>query len=753
MTMHIDHALLERLAQEDPQQAAKIARDYRRAMITLARKDPSYFCAYVLRNERDGSQIHQHPDHERVHKTILENPRTAIWTHPEWGKDVPLSTEIPTTYGWKLMGDLKVGDHVYDARGIATEVIWAGPVLNNDVYELELDDGDVVQAGQGHLWLAHHTYDRSLNPERLRMVDTQTIAKSITTCGRKTWSLPLTEAVDYPESDLPVAPYVLGAWLGDGDSNGPQITCHQDDRLIYDRCQALVVEPGREACDKRKPHVLRCRIGGPIFSRALKSLGVTGRAGCKFIPEKYLLGSIEQRLELLKGLLDTDGTVYSRKGQTSYIEVSFCVERLAKDTLELIRSLGFKARLRSEPSKLYDREVGTRHRIFFTAHTPVFHLPRKLAKQVMSFPKGSKATTRTIVRADKVPSVPTRCIKVLAHDGTFLMGRSYTVTHNCELVGTPVLLANGTWRPIESLAKWTPVLTWDGSSPDLKVVTARSTPNGAQKTVKIGLSDGRIMQVTHNHPLMTANMVWKRADQLLAGDELISLRHLDLPDCFYTSDQDIPGDEAEILGYLLAGRVLRTGSIQLRSLGLSQKWSARRKKFLESAGWAKVPVTRVDGALVTFQNKFGAMSPGDFLRGWATVDSEGWPVELHDAVYQLPQRSLERLLSGFFSAAFMQLPDKRRRTLAGTTGLGDDRAPQMVGHLRKTTLLAVQRLLLRVGAVANVTRLRGLADLSMVTFKQMVGKKSASAKPWKITLESGEFMRFWPSIPTSGMMM
>lgn len=743
--MRIDHELLAQIAKEDPQYAAKVAKDYRRAMITLARKDPSYFCAYVLRNERDGSQIHQHPDHEMVHKTILANPRTAIWTHPEFGKGLPLSTEIPTPYGWKLMGDLKVGDCVFDARGRSTQVLWAGPTQDLDVYELELDDGTVLSADGSHLWLAHHTYDRSLNPERLRMVDTRTMAKSVTTCGRRTWSLPIAEPVDYPERTLPIAPYVLGAWLGDGNSSGPNLTFHQDDRAIYDRCQQLVSEPGREVPDKRKPHVLRGRIGGPVFSKALRNLGVTGKSGCKFIPESYLRGSVDQRLELLKGLLDTDGTVYTRKSSCSVVELSFCVERLATDALELIRSLGFKARMNVEPSSVNGCVVGVRHRIFFTAHTHVFHLPRKLAKQTLGTPQGSKAATRTVVRITAIPTVPTRCIKVAATDGTFLMGRSYTVTHNCEVAGTPVLLADGTWVPIESLKEWTPVLTWDGISPQLKTVTARSSFNGKQPTLKLELEDGRTMEVTTNHPLMTLDMAWKPAEQLKKGDALICLRSLELPEAVLTPPEDIPEDEAEILGYLLAGRALRTGSVQVRTIKSSPKWTQRRDKLFTAAGWMRIPVTRVDGSAVSWGQQRGAMPPATFLKLWATVDRDGWPIEVHPAVYRLPRRAIERLLSAFFSAAFMELPNKRRRGLAGTVGLGNDRAPHMIGHVRKETLLMIQRLLLRVGATSRIGRLRDLASISLVTFKQLVGKKLSSSKPWKITLDHGEFRHFWPS--------
>lgn len=743
--MRIDHELLAQIAKEDPQYAAKVAKDYRRAMITLARKDPSYFCAYVLRNERDGSQIHQHPDHEKVHKTILANPRTAIWTHPEFGKGLPLSTEIPTTCGWKLMGDLKVGDMVYGGNGQATRVTWVSPDHKLRVFELEFDDGVTVRADESHLWSAYHANDRLKADRRPRLVSTLQMSLSVDRSDRKNWSIPLAAPVDYPEAVLPVHPYVLGAWLGDGNSSGPNLTYHQDDRAIYDRCAALIGEAGREVPDKRKPHVLRGRLGGPQFSRRLRGLGITGRSGCKYIPEAYLRGSVNQRLELLKGLLDTDGTVYTRKSSCSFVELSFCVERLATGALELIRSLGFKARMRAEPSSISGRVVGVRHRIFFTAHTPVFWLPRKLAKQTMGKVAGSKSWLRQIVAIREVASEPTRCIRVDSEDRTFLMGRDYTVTHNCEVAGTPVLLADGTWVPIESLKEWTPVLTWDGISPQLKTVTARSSFNGKKPTLKLGLEDGRTMEVTTNHPLMTLDMSWKPAEQLKKGDSLVCLRSLELPDAVLTPPEDIPDDEAEILGYLLAGRALRTGSVQVRTIKSSPKWSQRRDKLFTAAGWMRIPVTRVDGSVVSWGQQKGAMPPATFLKLWATTDHDGWPVEVHPAVYRLPKRAIERLLSAFFSAAFMELPDKRRRGLAGTVGLGNDRAPHMIGHVRKETLLLIQRLLLRVGATSRISRLRDLASISLVTFKQLVGKKLSSSKPWKITLDHGEFRHFWPS--------
>jgi len=314
----------------------------------------------------------------------------------------------------------------------------------------------------------------------------------------------------------------------------------------------------------------------------------------------------------------------------------------------------------------------------------------------------------------------------------------------CSTRGTPILLASGAWAPVEALAEWTKVLTWDAHSDALKVVTARSTPDGIKPVVELDFADGRSQRVTLNHPLMGTDLLWRRADGFQVGDSVVCLRRLDLPLEMLTLEKDLPDDEAEILGYLLAGRVLRTGSVQLRTMGGSTKWSDRRKRLLGSAGWERIPVTRVDGAAITFGNKQGVMHPGAFLKLWAAVDAEGWPIGVSDAVYCLPRRALERLLSAFFSAAFMDLPDKRRRPMAATVGRDDDFVPHMVGHVRRELLLTIQRLLLRVGATAKVQRLRSLVDVSLVTFKQLLGQRDRGMKPWKITLDTGEYGHFWP---------
>lgn len=747
--LDLDSAALEEIANADPELAAKLARKYRRAMVVLAREDPNWFCQYVLRNERTTGPIRQTNQHKFVHDHMMsrdekgnwENLRSLVWTYPEWGKGLPLDESIPTPSGWVSMADVSVGSEVFGADGRAVHVTWVSPTHNIRVFEIEFDDGAVIRADESHLWTANHAKDRHKADRKPRLVSTLELASSVYYGDRMAWSIPLAGPAQYQQRELPIHPYVLGAWLGDGNSAGPVITFHRDDRAIFDRCSELCDDvAGCEFPVPRNPNVLRGRIGGKNFSARLRKLGVTGRSGSKYIPREYLTSSVEQRQELLAGLLDTDGTVYSRGQSASYVEVSFSVKQLADDTLELIRSLGFKARMRSEPSKLNGRIIGVRHRIFFTARRPVFWLPRKLAKQILAPATGSKANARYIVRVTEIGSVPTRCIRVDSEDHTFLAGRSYTVTHNCEVAGTPVLLADGSWSRIEDLAgKWTRVLTWDTRSSDLKEVTARASDNGPKQCICVHLENGHVMRVTENHPLMTEAWGWRRADQIKAGDNLVAIQHVQLGR--HTSEAEFPDDEAEILGYLLAGRLCGKDVI-VRKLDKSPKWSKRRESLFNAAGWE---IRKDKEATLRVTPGKGIMGPGDFL-ATLTALRHNWPVDLAPSVWALRDSAIQRLLSAFFSSAFCNKREVNKGNPIGqTVGLGQDRVPLGVGHIERRTLDMIRRLMLRVGARGVLTRQRMKGHGDGGGIYRRVYRRGDSNQIWQLRVTTTEASRFWPS--------
>ncbi|MGW2310739.1 replicative DNA helicase [Actinomadura luteofluorescens] len=217
-----------------------------------------------------------------------------------------------------------------------------------------------------------------------------------------------------PNVDLPIAPYVLGAWLGDGDSRSGSLTCF-DEEILKE------IEAAGQPVVRRKTSG---RFGLPGVTTKIKALGLWRN---KHIPAPYLRASEAQRRALLAGMLDTDGYV-SEIGQ---VQLGFVNKRLADDAHELILSLGYRATMRTKRVKGRSEETSTFYRINFTPAETVFRLPRKAARQRESV--HPKAQVRYIVDVRPVESVPVRCVQVDNDDHMYLAGRSCVPTHNSTL--------------------------------------------------------------------------------------------------------------------------------------------------------------------------------------------------------------------------------------------------------------------------------------------------------------------------------
>ena len=208
-------------------------------------------------------------------------------------------------------------------------------------------------------------------------VTTKQIAESLRALGRVNHSIAVCGALDYSERDLPVAPYTLGAWLGDGHSSCARITCAdqeiidaiRDDGYMVTKHSARLNYGISERGERSSWHSARNGI-----TSHLRALDVLGN---KHIPEQYLRASIAQRQALLAGLLDTDGYC-SPDGQVDFTVTN---ERLARDALDLVLGLGFKATLRTKPCKGRSEATSTVFTISFRPHQSVFRLRRKRARQ------------------------------------------------------------------------------------------------------------------------------------------------------------------------------------------------------------------------------------------------------------------------------------------------------------------------------------------------------------------------------------
>jgi deoxycytidine triphosphate deaminase len=348
------------------------------------------------------------------------------------GKALALDTEVPTPWGWTTMEHLEVGDEVFDETGAATTVVAATDVMTGrPCYEVLLSDGSRFVADASHLWVTRTKTERSRGAAG-RSRTTEELAATLR-AGRE-WNhhIAVAEPVQYAtRDDLPIDPYVLGVWLGDGTTSSATITTA--DQEVIDQ----IVAAGYRAHHTSAKY--GWRIGDRPSDRVRDSFGrfsgddglnsrlrAEGLLGDKHVPTYYLTAGFEQRLALLQGLMDSDG--YSDTvGRCEFVST---LEHLADSVVELAASLGLRPVKRKKRVTLNGVECSPAYQVKFTPHLPVFRLERKLARLA---PKRRQSRFRAVVAARPMASVPVRCIQVAAPSGIFLIGRTFVPTHNSSL--------------------------------------------------------------------------------------------------------------------------------------------------------------------------------------------------------------------------------------------------------------------------------------------------------------------------------
>lgn len=405
------------------------------AFLQLCRQNVNMFAEYILQ-DKDGGEVIQAPIHVKMHAILDRYKKGVIMAFPGCGKAVPLDTPIPVPGGFTDMGDLIVGDEVFDRRGDRCKVTMVtGVQLGRRVFEVEFDDGDVVRADAEHRWLVYTLTDLRFKRDPRVETTIEMLDAGIRRGERWRWKIPVTAPVQQPDACLPVHPYLLGLWLGDGSSTNANITYDEADVSCVERAARLDgVQISNLSRDSRNG-VMNATLGQRGAGRGhpnelntrLKLMGVMGN---KHIPDRYLVASEDQRRELLAGLCDSDGHASLH---ASRVEFTSTNERLAMGTLELVRSLGFKGSVITGRATLDGVDHGPKWRVCFTAHEPVFRLERKQAR-LASDGDRTRTRHRSVVAIREVDSVPVRCITVDSSDSSYLMTRSYTVTHNTSQI-------------------------------------------------------------------------------------------------------------------------------------------------------------------------------------------------------------------------------------------------------------------------------------------------------------------------------
>ncbi|MFD7975879.1 helicase-related protein [Streptomyces sp. NPDC059071] len=350
------------------------------------------------------------------------------------GKAQPLDSLVLTPDGFRRMGDVRVGDEVIVPSGEIALVDGVFPQGERDTWRLVLSDDTTVECDDEHLWIVGTScgWHRGQTP---KVMTTREIRDDLVKAnGTSKWYVPAATPVDLGgDAELPLDPYVLGVLLGDG-SFRHNLRLSTIDQEIHDAVATavapdcrLVPVPG-STCDYtiRLAH----RTGGarnPVI-QALRDLGLWGATSHgKFIPDEFKNTSIKNRLALLQGLLDTDGTVQKTGMSVSLTSAS---PRLAEDVAWLVRSLGGRARVLPKKAAL-NVSVGLPDE-----YAP-FRLTRKAAR-VRPRPKYN--TFRRAIRAvEHVGQKPVQCISV-AHSDRAYVTDHFTVTHN-TMVALRAMLA------------------------------------------------------------------------------------------------------------------------------------------------------------------------------------------------------------------------------------------------------------------------------------------------------------------------
>lgn len=342
-----------------------------------------------------------------------------------------VDTPILTPAGWKAMGNLEVGDQVFGSDGRPTRVVNATPITHGrPCYRVTMSDGSSVVADANHRWLAAPKVRSGSTYLKPRVVTTQQMVDS----GRS-WRIPRHDAIEMPEVELPMDPYLLGQWLGNGCVGQQAVTVRTE--LVEGFVSIAAREYGLESISitpssseaTRRVSLGTTGSGGPWGSnpsQARRDLEAAGVFNDKKVPIEYLYSSKDQRLALLRGLMDSDGHIDS----SGYCIFSTTNSQIGDCVVWIARSLGLRA-----TKKEAGVPEGTHKQCYKIGFRPTPEVnPFLLRDSNKVLPRGHKNMER-IESIEMVDSVPVRCIEVDAEDHLFLAGHGMIPTHNCHRQG------------------------------------------------------------------------------------------------------------------------------------------------------------------------------------------------------------------------------------------------------------------------------------------------------------------------------
>lgn len=356
---------------------------------------------------------------------------------PSMGKAQPLDAQVLTRRGWTMMGSLCVGDELASVDGAESRVVGVFPQGERQVYRIEFSDGRSTECCLEHLWRVQY---REWNEPRV--VSTERLIEML---GKKRYRGRLyieTFSGEFgSDENLPLDPWLLGALLGDGTTHGTSVAFSTGSSEILANVQAAV------GSDLRVTHIsgydYRIAQTGPKtrgrgyrnpsrVTAALQALGIWGcRAHEKFIPQQYLSASFDNRMKLLKGLLDTDGWV-EKWGSVRFSSSS---HRLACDIVDLVRSVGGTASYTEKQTSYTYADERRTGRLSYVCN---IQFQARRGPELIHDKEQRRVPRKRLRRLNVRSITPTRvcatqCIAV-SHPSSLYVTDGFTVTHNTSFM-------------------------------------------------------------------------------------------------------------------------------------------------------------------------------------------------------------------------------------------------------------------------------------------------------------------------------
>jgi len=464
------------------------------------------------------------------------------------GKSLSNTEPVLTPKGWVKMGEIKLGDKVIGSDGKEQYVLGVYPQGVRPIYKVEFSDNTFVNCDEEHLWNVNTLNMRTAKTRDkqgkgvykpnygYKVVKTSDMMNDIKKRGRYNYRLPVVNPVHFEEREVSIDPYLLGLLLGDGSICDSGVRITTKDNELFDSIQHLEEHSSfSEYHSAETKSINSINLKSQIKKRLEQYELLNKKSNNKFIPKDYLYNSLNVRVSLLQGLMDTDGYI-DKKGINQYTTIS---KQLCDDVRELVLSLGGTVRVNTKiPTYTYNGEKKAGQLAYtITMSFANDIVPFRLLRKVDRYYKRTKYVEQKYVKSITYShDEEATCIKVSNPDELYVT-RDYVLTHNTTILTKIANTAfNYGYNVLQIFFEDNPKIIqrkhftlWTGIEPD-NLVQHKETVMNKITEIKETMKNELILKKLPSDS-MTMNQIKNQIRKMIADGTKIDLVLLDYIDC------------------------------------------------------------------------------------------------------------------------------------------------------------------------------------------------------------------------------